>query len=132
MKNDEELSKHGQPTFLSIAPRFRVKDLTQALTFYEQLGFEATYRDENFAMIRRDEVELHLNYHKDIPRKGNYSVCWIGVIGIDALYQEYLSNNNPVRYPLETKPWGIKEFAVCDPFGNLIIITERIDSETWA
>src|SRR6266849_4196785 len=36
----------SQPTFLTIAPRFVVSDLVQALVFYGQLGFQTTYHDE--------------------------------------------------------------------------------------
>jgi hypothetical protein len=33
----------GQPAFLSVAPRFVVHDMEQALTFYGQPGFQTTY-----------------------------------------------------------------------------------------
>src|SRR6266568_7418121 len=78
----------SHPTFLSIAPRFVVQDLEQALAFYEQLGFQTTYHDEAFAIVARDEVDLHLNYSPDPPK--SHSVCWIAVSNIDTLYQQYL------------------------------------------
>jgi hypothetical protein len=39
----------GQPTLHSIAPRFAVGKLEQALAFYGHLGFVTTYQDEGFA-----------------------------------------------------------------------------------
>jgi catechol 2,3-dioxygenase-like lactoylglutathione lyase family enzyme len=66
----------SQPTFLTVAPRFIVHDLEQALAFYEQLGFEPTYHDEHFAVLERDGVDLHLNHLSDAP-SGSRSVCWI-------------------------------------------------------
>jgi hypothetical protein len=30
---------------------------------------------------------------------------------------------------LEAKPWGLKEFFICDPFRNLIIFAEGIPEE---
>jgi hypothetical protein len=113
----------SQPTFLSVAPRFIVHDLEQALAFYGQLGFQTTYHDEAFAIVERDGVDLHLNYYADVP-KGNHSVCWIAVTNSDALYQQYLPTN-AVQSPMEAKPWGFKEFFVRDPFGNLILFAER-------
>ena len=32
-------SQNNQPTFLSVAPRFVVQNMEQALAFYRQLGF---------------------------------------------------------------------------------------------
>jgi uncharacterized glyoxalase superfamily protein PhnB len=118
------LSQSHQPTFLSIAPRFVVHDLEQALAFYGQLGFQTTYRDEHFAVLERDGVALHLNAYADAP-SGNRSVCWIGVTTSDALYQQYVPTN-AVCSPLKTQPWGFKEFMMRDPFGNGILFAERI------
>lgn len=117
-------SQSSQPTFLSVAPRFVVRDLEQALAFYGQLGFQTTYHDEHFAIVERDGVDLHLNSYADVP-KGNHSVCWIAVTNSDALYQQYLPTN-AVCSPLKTQPWGFKEFMVRDLFGNLILFAERI------
>ncbi len=116
-------SQSSQPTFLGIAPRFVVRDLEQALAFYGQLGFQTTYHDADFAIVERDGVDLHLNCYAD-HQKG-HSVCWIAVTNIDTLYQHYLPTN-AVQSPLEAKPWGLKEFFLRDPFGNLLLFAERI------
>jgi len=120
------LSQESQPTFESIAPRFVVGDMEQALAFYGQLGFQTTYHDEGFAIIERDGINLHLNAFDEPPK--SHSVCWIGVTNIEALYQQYLPTN-AVQSPLEAKPWGLKEFFVRDPFRNLILFAERIPKD---
>lgn len=119
-------SPNSQPTFRSVAPRFVVQDMEQALAFYGQLGFQTSYHDEGFAMVERDEVTLHLNASADPPK--GHSVCWIDVSNIDALYQEYLPTH-AVQSPLEAKPWGLKEFFVRDPFRNLLLFAERLSEE---
>ncbi len=81
-------SQKSQPTLDSIAPRFVVQDMEQALAFYGQLGFATTYQDEGCAMIERDWIDVHLNVSSE-PPKGR-SVCWIGVTNIEALYHQYL------------------------------------------
>jgi catechol 2,3-dioxygenase-like lactoylglutathione lyase family enzyme len=106
--------------------RFVVHDMEQALAFYGQLGFQTTYRDEAFAIVERDGVDLHLNCYPDPPK--GHSVCWIAVTNIDALYQQYLPTN-AVQSPLEAKPWGLKEFFIRDPFRNLILFAEGIPEE---
>jgi len=45
----------------SSVPAFPVVDLAAALDFYAlKLGFEERYRNGRFAVIVRDEIELHL------------------------------------------------------------------------
>lgn len=119
-------TQSDQSTLLSIAPRFRVQNMEQALAFYGQLGFQATWRDEEFAIIERDGVNIHMNCYPDSPP--HPSVCWIAVTNIDVLYQQCLPTN-AIREPLETKPWKMKEFLICDPFRNLILFAERIPGE---
>jgi catechol 2,3-dioxygenase-like lactoylglutathione lyase family enzyme len=116
-------SQNSQSHFLSAAPRFIVHDMEQALAFYGQLGFQITYRDEHFAIVERDGVDLHLNYYSDPPK--SQSVCWIAVTNSEILYQQYLPTN-AVCAPLEAKPWGFKEFCVRDPFRNLILFAEHL------
>ena len=118
----------NQPTFLSVAPRFVVSDMEKALAFYGQLGFQTTYHDEHFAIVARDEVNLHFNCYPESPK--SHAVCWIAVTNIDALYQQYLPTNAVQSTP-EAKPWGLKEFFLRDPFGNLLLFAERL-SETDA
>jgi hypothetical protein len=119
-------SQSQQPTFLSVAPRFVVQDMEQALVFYGQLGFATTYQDEAFAIVARDGIDLHLNSSPE-PAKG-HSACWMSVTNIEVLYQQYLPTH-AVQSPLEAKPWGLKEFFIRDPFRNLILFAERIPEE---
>lgn len=51
-------SQEHQPTLNSVAPRFLVGDMEQALTFYRQLGFAIPYHDEGFAILERDRIVL--------------------------------------------------------------------------
>ena len=119
-------SKVRQPTLDSVAPRFLVGDMEQALAFYGQLGFATTYHDEGFAIVERDGIDVHFNVSDPTqePPKGR-SVCWIGVTNIEALYQHYLPTG-AIQSPLQATPWGMKEFFLCDPFRNLLIFGERI------
>jgi len=114
-------SQERQPTLDSVAPRFLVGEMEQALAFYGQLGFATTYHDEGFAIVERDGIALHFNVSE------GHSVCWIGVTNIEALYQHYLPTGaiqSPP--PLQATPWGTKEFWLCDPFRNILIFGESI------
>ncbi|GCE29279.1 hypothetical protein KDA_47630 [Dictyobacter alpinus] len=115
-------SQNDQPTLISIAPRFLVGDMELALAFYAQLGFTTNYRDGEFAIVERDVMSLHFN------GADGYSVCWIGVTNIEALYQQYLPTS-ATQPPLTSQPWGMKEFVLCDPFRDLLLFGESIPKE---
>ena len=85
-------SQERQPTLDSVAPRFLVGDMEQALAFYGQLGFATPYHDEGFAIIERDGIALQFNVSDPTqePPKEGCRVCYIGVTNIEALYQQYL------------------------------------------
>jgi catechol 2,3-dioxygenase-like lactoylglutathione lyase family enzyme len=119
-------SQERQPTLISIAPRFPVGDMEQALAFYAQLGFATTYHDGEFAIVERDGISLHFNVSE------GHTVCWIGVTNIEALYQQYLPTGaiQSPPPPFQVQPWGMKEFFLCDPFRNLLLFGEEASTES--
>ena len=124
------VSQERQPTLDSVAPRFLVGDMEQALAFYGQLGFATPYHDEGFAIIERDGIALQFNVSdltQEPPQEG-CRVCYIGVTHIDALYQQYLPTG-AIRSPIQATSWGTKEFWLCDPFRNILIFEESIPKE---
>src|SRR6266516_7422242 len=92
----------SRSTLISVAPRFFVGDMEQALAFYAQLGFATTYHDGEFAIVERDGIALHFNVSE------GHSVCWIGVTNIEALYQQYLPTGaiQSPPPPFQATPWG--------------------------
>ena len=121
--------QNSQPTLDSVAPRFLVGDMEQALAFYGQLGFATPYHDEGFAILERDGIALQFNVSDPTqePPKGR-SVCYIGVTNIEALYQQYVPTG-ALRSPLQATSWGTKGFWLCDPFRNILIFEESLPEE---
>lgn len=131
------------PRAREIIPALPVTNLGQGVDFYrERLGFECMYRDEGgYAVMRWQAVELHLWLANDeswrerqegLPVQsgaesfiaGTHS-CRIMVSGVEALWEKY--RNTDMIHPkghLEKKPWGSTEFAILDPWGNLITFHE--------
>jgi uncharacterized glyoxalase superfamily protein PhnB len=93
--------------------------MEQALAFYAHLGFAATDRDGEFVIVQRDGISLHFTLAE------GHRVCWIGVTNIEALYQQYVPTG-AIQSPLTSQSWGMKEFFLCDPFGNLLLFGESI------
>jgi hypothetical protein len=98
--------------------------LDDAILFYaEHMGFSIVWQGGNMAGIERDGVAFNLVENDDKSWADNASFS-IGVVGLDALYQEY--RHMPARVgPLEPKPWGRVEFHVIVPSGVCFQFYER-------
>lgn len=110
----------------SVQPVLMVRDVERSLAFYARLGFALVFRDHTqaalYAGVRRDQVELHLQWHdaslwegpaRDLP---TYRFV---VREVDALYEELaragvLGDATAVT----DTPWGTREFHLRDPDGN--------------
>jgi hypothetical protein len=115
-----------------MAPRFVVKSFDRAVKHYAKLGFQVKYRDEGFMILGRDAVEIQMNEDVDQKVRGGNSICYMKVRGIETIYRE-VSSRVPVdpcngrHYSLNNQPYCVKEFALYDPFGNLLFFAEPID-----
>jgi len=102
-------------------PVLAALDLDGQVAFYrDKLGFALghVYPDFRYAVMKRDDIELHF-YGCDDRHIAENTSCYLRVSAIAALWSEYRKRGVDVR-PLETKPWGMMEFEVIDPDGNLL------------
>ena len=119
-----------KPEFRAMTPRFVVKNFDKAVEHYTKLGFQVRYREEGFMILGRDSVEIQMNEDVDQERGG--SICYMTVSGIDKIYEQ-ISSRIPVdpctrgNYRVNKQPYGVKEFALYDPFGNLLFFSEPTD-----
>ncbi|MBC3538370.1 bleomycin resistance protein [Rufibacter sediminis] len=129
-------------------PALPVRNIGESIKFYsEKLGFEARHYEDEFAILVRDEVELHLWKSGDESWRSKGAAlsilpvcsgaesflagtasCRIEVQGINELFREYQSQG--VIYDTNTvvveQPWGDREFPVLDHHRNLITFYEVI------
>jgi hypothetical protein len=99
--------------------------------FYESLGFAAGYGDDRYDILRRGQLVVHLELHDDVVPAANRTSCYWRVTDADALYREFAGLGlAPEQVPGLTEPrdepWGMREFTITDPAGNLI----RVGHET--
>ena len=92
--------------------------------FTERLGFSVEWQDADGAGIRRGAVNLLLVRNGDRHWAENSS-CGIGVSDLDALHAEYLAAGVSLG-PLETKPWGRREFHMILPTGVCLQFYEGV------
>ena len=111
---------------IPILPCISVEDTA---AFYKPLGFSAKIwgAPNNYAILTRDTVELHFFTQVDIDPASSSAGCYIRVLDVDGTHSEFANANLrnsgiPRMDGIENKPWGMREFAIVDPNGNLIRI----------
>ena len=108
-------------TMTNARPVLAALDIPRLVDFYEErLGFKASWKDEGYGIVHRDQITIHFWHAKEKIFPENTS-CYVDVEGIDALYEEYQKAG--VIHPngqLANQPWGMREFAILDLDGNLI------------
>ena len=109
-----------------IHPVLPVKDVSKAVNYYVQhLSFKLAFTDttsaKGYAGVTRDDIEIHLQWHDETEWLTGIDrpMLRIYVENIESLFEEYKTTgvfHN--RTALRTTPWGTKEFAFYDIYGN--------------
>ena len=96
--------------------------------YIKQLGFQEIGDYEGYLMVKKDKIEIHFFEFKTLDPKENYGQVYIRTDNIDSFYQSLLDSKTAIHPngPLETKPWGQKEFSVLDPDNNLLTFGQSI------
>ncbi len=122
----------NQQAFLkSINPLIPGGDnLEKTVVFYEEkLGFKRIHQEGEpiyMAIVQRDSVSVFLLKNADKHLAEETSLR-INVVQIEQLYSEFEAKDPEIIHPngkLETKPWGMKEFAILDPAGVCLTFCE--------
>ncbi|MCD1633062.1 VOC family protein [Martelella mediterranea] len=111
----------SDPAEIEVLPVLPSVNLAETKAFYtEKLGLsEVVHEDESYLILRRPGLELHFWLTDDKTLCERTSV-YIRGGGIDALYAEYEMRD--ILHPMgfTEREWGMKEFYVSDPHGNLL------------
>jgi uncharacterized glyoxalase superfamily protein PhnB len=114
-------------------PVLPAADTAASLKWWTEVcGFTETFRDStppNYAGINRGDAYLHIAGMDDkaLARKvGDQTMVRLAVKGIEVLYAEFQKRGGTVHPngPLQTKPWGTKEFGAIDPNGVCVTFQE--------
>jgi uncharacterized glyoxalase superfamily protein PhnB len=104
-----------------------VRDLKASTGFYmEVLGFNRDFGDgsDGWSFLSRDNFKVMLGEcpdEKPASEIGDHSyVAYLIVEGVDELYREVVARGAQVVSPLESEPWGMKEFSIRTPDGHRI------------
>jgi catechol 2,3-dioxygenase-like lactoylglutathione lyase family enzyme len=114
--------------FIQVTPFMHVEDLDRALDFFTNiLGFEARFRDGNYAYVHRETAGFRIleQTGADGAPPGNRRFAYyIDVRDVDQLYAELKPKLDtlPKRdvYGPVNQTYGQRELLVLAPDGNLI------------
>ncbi len=105
-------------------PVLPVTDIEPAIAFYrDALAFTLAFQQGDYAGVERGAAHVHLDGVANAAA-GQVTVR-VSVVGVDALYAEIEPKGvvDPAE-PLNTKPWGARQFSVLDCCGNRITFVE--------
>lgn len=118
---------------LGAQPQLFVSDVEASCKFFvAKLGFNVGFKYGQppfYALVQRDSACLNLRFvHEPVlNREAEPDLLSASIPAADvrALYLEYESAGAPIHQPLMTQPWGVEDFIVRDPDGNLIHFAQR-------
>jgi uncharacterized glyoxalase superfamily protein PhnB len=111
----------------SVAPIVQVRDLAEALEWYQAvLGFRIEWTSgepPNLASLSRDRTEINVT----LAVEGlTISRLYFETQRVDALFARVSRAGGKIIAPLETRPYGMKDFRVDDPSGNQLSFGEPL------
>ena len=116
--------------FLQMVPVLPSMNIARDLAWYaEKTGFQVLFSDKMYAILQRENMLLHLQWHADTdddPLLGG-SVIRIRVRNIKPLFDEFVKRGTVTATSFSAKTaWGTNEFGFFDLNKNLIFIVEDV------
>ena len=108
------------------------RSVNDTVAFFQRLGFEGKIHGHgDYAILTRETVELHFFTHRELRPAESSAMCYIRVSDVESIHRAFASaelprKGIPRQDALEDKPWGMREFAIVDPDGNLIRIGQTL------
>ncbi len=119
-----------QTELISTIPVLPSADIARDIAWYkEKTGFEVFYSDSMYAVLYREKLVLHLQWHADTPDDPllGGSVVRILVKNIRPLFDEFVQRGTVAADKFRAgTPWGTNEFGFFDLNSNAIFILEDL------
>lgn len=113
---------------LGIIPVLPSANIERDIAWYkEKLGFEIYFSESMYAVLFRENIYLHLQWHADSPQDPllGGSVIRINVKNIQPLFTELVNRGTVTQDSLKIDtPWKTNEFGFFDLNKNAIFIME--------
>ena len=117
---------------IEIAPVLPSLDIERDVAwYYTYAGFKTVWNDKMYALLQRENINIHLQWHAytdDDPLLGG-SVIRVMVDDIQPIFKEFVERKNvtPEKLNLKTA-WNTNEFGFYDLNSNAVFFVERLMS----
>jgi len=107
-------------------PIFATADMDASRRFYEAAGFHVLAYDEGYSFVNRGGGEvLHLARSAELDPARNAAACYLNTREADEWHAAWAGAGLPVS-DIADRPWGMHEFEVRDPSGNLLRVGRNL------
>ena len=116
------MQTHGSAT------TFHVANVDESLKYYtEVLGFSERFRFGDYAGVAHGEVQIHLSGPASTNKRsvGQGSI-YIFCDDCDAYYAEIIARGATTQAPPQDYPYGMRDFVLEDPDGNLVAFGHEV------
>jgi len=101
-------------------PILPVRELAEARGLWTSAGLTVEDYSDGYAFVLSDGREIvHLEVQPSLDPATNPSACYIHVDDVHGWHDRLAAAGLPVT-PVRDEPWGMAEFSVRDPSGNLV------------
>jgi catechol 2,3-dioxygenase-like lactoylglutathione lyase family enzyme len=110
-------------------PNLPSRDFSATSAFYRPLGFEESYRDSGWMILRRGDMQLEFFPYPDLDPAQSSFMCCMRLDDADAFHAACRdagvpehANGWPRLHALKREHWGGRVGALIDPDGTLLRI----------
>ena len=128
------MSGSDAPRFMQSTPVLRSADYPRSRAFYaDSLGFDIDEEGgvpPRFGIFRRGRSIVYVNAWNGPPgaHQGGWD-AYFHVEGLETLFESYRASGVPLTRPIEETVYGMREFEVTDPDGNILCFGEDLPAE---
>lgn len=106
------------------------RDFALSQQFYQDLGFELAWSEDNLACLRHGAASFLLQNFYNAEHAGNFMMHLL-VNDVDAWWRRVQDRDIAAKYgvmaePPADRPWGLRDFVLVDPTGVLWRIGQTI------
>lgn len=114
-----------------VFPTLRILDYEQAVAFYVRglgFGIDWEWRHEPgfpiFMQVSRSVMAFYLSEHSGDCQPGGSVHLYVA--DVDSWHAEIAAARVPVKQVPTNQAWGNRDMVLVDPFGNRIVIAQRL------
>jgi predicted enzyme related to lactoylglutathione lyase len=122
-----DLPTSNPEQFYQGAPVLTVPDVSATAEFYRgTLGFRTDPGTETaaYCVVWRDNAAVHLAQGAVRPA-GVRIFFWVK--DVNALYEQVVARGATIAVPIDTRPYGVRDFSVRDPNGVEVVLGQDWD-----